>query len=306
MFHLGPGPWWFTAPAWRPAIGYGFDSVAGSGGRRSCGVLSPRGYRLTLAGAIGFHQLWSADTVPDGMQVIAATATRIQEALAELLQQAIDGEAGVFAVVFRPAALVIGSAQRDLDLYGIDVVRRGSGGGAVLCTRDLLEVDVALPREHPLLLADVSESYRFFGEAWAEALRSLGAECRMVDVAEARALTEERQTAAREACYAGLSPYEVVTADGRKLVGLSQRRRGGAALFQSSVYCSTSPAAVAAYLPSSVAAHLTRTASLQALGVDTDPDRVWAAVEASVRRRLDRGAPLPNRSISEPPDRPSP
>jgi lipoate---protein ligase len=240
------------------------------------------------------------------MEVPAATATEVQAAVAELLQKAIDGEAGVFAVVFRPAALVIGSAQRDLELYGIDVVRRGSGGGAVLCTRDLLEVDVALPRGHPLLLADVSESYRFFGEAWVEALVSLGAECRMVDVAEARALTPERQAAAREACYAGLSPYEVVTRDGRKLVGLSQRRRGGAALFQSSVYCSTSPAAVAAYLPSSVATHLTRTASLQALGVDTDPDAVWAAVQASIRRRLDPAAPLPARPSSEPPGRPAP
>jgi lipoate---protein ligase len=227
------------------------------------------------------------------MLVVEATATRIQEALAELLQHAIDGEAGLSAFVFRPAALVIGSAQRDVELYGIEVVRRGSGGGAVLCTRDLLEVDVALPRGHPLLLADVSESYRFFGEAWAEALASLGAGCRVIDVAEARALSPQRQAAAREACYAGLSPYEVVTADGRKLVGLSQRRRGGAAVFQSSVYCSTSPAAVAAYLPSSVAPHLTRTTSLQALGVETDPERVWAAVETSLRRRLGQASSEP-------------
>jgi lipoate-protein ligase A len=203
-----------------------------------------------------------------------------------LLERAIEGVAGIYAVVFRPAALVIGSAQRDLQSYGIEVVRRGSGGGAVLCTRDLLEVDVALPPGHPLLLHDVSESYRFFGEAWAEALTALGTDCRVVSVDEARALTPERQAAAREACYAGLSPYEVVTADGRKLVGLSQRRRGRAALFQSSVYCSTSPAAVAAYLPSFVAAHLTRTASLQGLGIATDPDAVWETVEPRLRSRL--------------------
>ncbi len=220
------------------------------------------------------------------MSVRIATATEVRDTVAELLESAMAGEVGVVALVFRPAALVLGSAQHAFEPFGIDVVRRGSGGGAVLCTRDLLEIDVALPAGHPLMLDDVSESYRFLGEAWAEALRTLGAACRTVSVAEARALPRERQVAARDACYAGLSPYEVVTLDGRKLVGLSQRRRRGAVVFQSSVYCATSPAAVAAYLPSSVAPFLARTASLSAIGVDADPDRVWAAVEPAIRSRL--------------------
>jgi lipoate-protein ligase A len=220
------------------------------------------------------------------VSVRTASPGEVQATLTALLDGAMGGATGVAALVFRPAALVLGSAQPDVTAFGVEVVRRGSGGGAVLCTRDLLEVDVALPPGHPLLHDDVSESYRFLGEAWVEALTRLGADCRIAEVAEARAMSDERRVAARAACYAGLSPYEVVTADGRKLVGLSQRRRRGAALFQSSVYCATSPAAVAAYLPSAVAPFLTRTASLSVIGVDTDPDGVWSVLEPAIRSRL--------------------
>ena len=201
-----------------------------------------------------------------------------------LLERAIAGEVGTFAATFAQTTLVIGSAQTEAsinraacDADGIPVIRRGSGGGAVLCDPGLLEVDVALPAGHALLGDDVTESYRFLGRAWVEALAAVGVAGRLVTVEEARALSDDRRAAARAACYAGLSPYEVVDPDGRKLVGLCQRRRRGAALFQCSLACGRDPAEVVRYVHVD-AAQLSATRA-----VDLAPDAVWAALEPLLR-----------------------
>ena len=57
-----------------------------------------------------------------------------------------------------------------------------------------------------------------------------------------------RKAAARRACWAGLSPYELVLGDGRKLVGLAQRRRRGAVLHQVAIPVTTPPAEVLDHL----------------------------------------------------------
>jgi lipoate-protein ligase A len=195
--------------------------------------------------------------------------------------------AATLAVTFAETTLVIGSAQPDdtidraaCEAEGVRVLRRGSGGGAVLCDPGLLEVDVALPAGHPLLEHDVSESYRFLGELWLEALHGLDVDGRLVPVAEARALPDERRAAARVACYAGLSPYEVVDAAGAKLVGMCQRRRRGAALFQCSLACGADPGDISRYVAVEAAAiGPTRAVALA-------PDTAWAALEPLLGSRL--------------------
>ena len=218
-----------------------------------------------------------------GVATCAPTAV-LRRALG-LLDAAVEGRAGVAALLFDTPTLVIGSSQRietvdaaRAEADGVSVLRRGSGGGAVLCDGGLLEVDVALPAGHPLLASDVTESYRWLGERWVGALAVLGIDARLVTVASARGLPPGRREAARVACYAGLSPFEVVAADGRKLVGLCQRRRGGASLFQCSLACSTPPAAAAIYLRVEPGM-LDLTASLAELGVVASPAAVWAALE---------------------------
>lgn len=168
---------------------------------------------------------------------------------AGLLEAAQDGSAGLAACVVEPAALVLGSAQPEADARpGIPVARRGTGGGAVLCDAGTLLVDLAVPAGHPLAPEDVTDAYRPVGEAIRDALQGLGVGCRTVDVAEARAMSDARRAAARRACWAGISPYEVVLDDGRKLVGLAQRRRRGAVLHQIAVPVTTPPARVAEHL----------------------------------------------------------
>ena len=202
------------------------------------------------------------------------------EAAATVLERAMDGAAGSLAVTFAEPTLVLGSAQPEATVDraacaadGLHVLRRGSGGGAVLCDPELLEVDVALPAGHPLLVDDVAESYRFLGSVWQAALAALGIDGRLVTVAEARALGDARRAAARLACYAGLSPYEVVDADGAKLVGFCQRRRRGAALFQCGLACGRDPGDVARYV------HVDRAALGPTRALDLEPAAAWAALE---------------------------
>ena len=113
-------------------------------------------------------------------------------------------------------------------------MRRSSGGGPVLWDRDLLALDVALPRGHPLAADDVVAAYRWLGEAIADALGAVGvADVEVIDVPRARAAAGAPGAAA-DACFGGLSPFEVL-AGGRKVVGLSQARRRPGALLQAGI-----------------------------------------------------------------------
>ncbi len=159
-----------------------------------------------------------------------------------LLDQ-LDASTAIFSwsQVF-PAALVLGrSAQRPRlndearEQLGIPLVQRASGGGPVLWDENLLSLDVAVPPGHPLAGRDVTEAYRWLGEAVAQGLGRLGFPARVVTVAEARAdaaRDDSIAVRARRACFGGLSPFEVVGPDRRKVVGLSQVRRQTGTLFQ--------------------------------------------------------------------------
>src|SRR3989442_5965980 len=113
-----------------------------------------------------------------------------------------------------PVGLVLGFSQKlgtlnPRALAAIPIYHRRAGGTAVLVGPQLLSLDVVLPAEHPLLLPDVVESYRWFGGAWVETLLLLGVQARAVSPQEAheqRALfkqaeTQEREAILRRACY---------------------------------------------------------------------------------------------------------
>ena len=133
-------------------------------------------------------------------------------------------------------ALILGRGQRAAlpgNVGALTVVPRFTGGGAVLMDDGLLSLDVVLPAGHPWLDGAMTDVFLRVGSAWAAALRRLGVA--EVSVHEA-AGTGRRQGTPREQllaaiCYATLG-YGEVTAGGRKLVGLAQRRRRNGALVQ--------------------------------------------------------------------------
>ncbi len=106
------------------------------------------------------------------------------------------------------------------------VVRRRTGGGAVLVRPgEQLWVDVLLPAGDAMWEDDVGRSFHWLGQVWVDALASLGVDSSwhngpMVCTPWCR-----------QVCFAGIGSGEV-TVDGRKVVGLAQRRTRAGALFQ--------------------------------------------------------------------------
>ncbi|MSQ43610.1 MAG: hypothetical protein EXR45_05305 [Chloroflexi bacterium] len=143
------------------------------------------------------------------------------------------------------------------------IVKRSSGGAAVLADASFLALDVIVPSTSPHAGHDVVEAYRWPGEAWQRAIcrirsaRGFPADetdrrLTIVPVSLARQDRARVQTCPagtperwREAvCFGTLSPYEVgwnrsPDEDDRlpvKLVGLSQIRRRGVVLYQVGVH----------------------------------------------------------------------
>jgi lipoate-protein ligase A len=130
-------------------------------------------------------------------------------------------------------ALVLGSGQRD-DVVDpaatIEVVRRRSGGGAVLVAPGAqLWVDVLLPAGDRRWQDDVGRSVLWLGDVWVAALDQVGITARRHEGAMVRTRWSPL------VCFAGLGPGEVVGPAGEKLVGISQRRTRAGARFQCSV-----------------------------------------------------------------------
>jgi lipoate-protein ligase A len=212
-----------------------------------------------------------------------------------LLDSVVPGSAPLvrWYTVSAPA-LVIGLGLRhrmteivDVDrcaAAGVELLERRAGGGLVLLDEHLLcgAVCVALPDAR--LGSDLTESYRWLGEALGERLRALGVEgARRVDVAEARAdvaLLRSRNDAVSRlllaTCYGALSPHEVAVG-AAKLVGIAQVRRRHAALFQFGILLrDQSPLADYVRVPDeAIREELTlalcqRTIGLESLGVEPD------------------------------------
>jgi lipoate-protein ligase A len=142
-------------------------------------------------------------------------------------------------------ALVLGSTQPDAvvdraacDAAGVAVVRRRSGGGAVLVEPGrVVWVDVELPRGDALWDDDVGRATWWLGECWAAAMRDLG-----LGAAVAHRGPMVTTPWSRLVCFGGLGPGEVVDgAGGPKVVGIAQRRTRAGARFQCAVNLTWEP-----------------------------------------------------------------
>jgi lipoate-protein ligase A len=178
----------------------------------------------------------------------------------------LPAERGVWVFDVERPALVLGSTQPPVHVDGIEVVRRRSGGGAVfLAPGGTLWVDVVVPRGDDLWDDDVGRATYWLGDAWAAAIG---------DGATVHRGPMVRTPWSDAVCFAGLGPGEV-TIEGRKVVGISQRRTRAAARFQCVSYEVWDPSPVADLVGPDVA--------LAAVGVGVGR---LSAVEAALLARF--------------------
>ena len=181
--------------------------------------------------------------------------------------------------------LVLGSSQNvetidrsQLATKGIELTRRRSGGGAVLVSRhDVVWFDVVLPHGDPLWNDDVGQAFHWLGEAVRTALADLGLD---TEVHTGRPIETEWST---RLCFAGVGHGELLL-DGRKLVGISQRRTRDMARFQVALLrrWSGSTHADLLALSDTERPRAARRLDALAVGVDLEPDRVIGAVSEAL------------------------
>lgn len=154
----------------------------------------------------------------------------------------IDGKRSIWTFEPSASAVALGSTQQDdvLDAaavrrLGLDVTRRRSGGGIVIVEPSgSAWVDVVIGADDPLWSADVGTAFMWVGEAWARAAHAV----RATDQSDQLSVHTGAPLWAgdsRIVCFAGVGVGEVHI-DGRKLVGMSQRRTRIGARFQCLVH----------------------------------------------------------------------
>lgn len=168
---------------------------------------------------------------------------------------------------------------------GVTVVRRATGGRAVLHGADLTYA-VAAPES--LLPPGLEGAYRLLSDALLDALRAVGIAAEPAPRARAPSPADGFD------CFAAAATDEICVA-GRKLAGSAQRRAAGALLQHGSIRLAPDPAAAARLVQVGAGA-----TSLAELGVAPRAGR--AAIEQALPRalaaRLGRD-PLPRGALCE-------
>ena len=173
-----------------------------------------------------------------------ATNMAIDEAL---LLSVVSGKASptIHLYGWSPPALSLGHLQHartEVDVkrcrsLGIDIVRRPTGGRAVLHDCELT-YSVTAPEGLFPAPSSILSVYREISNALVAGLAHLGIEAKMVP--ELRDLSQRGPKINPPACFAVPSAYEV-TVGGRKIIGSAQKRFKGCVLQQGSILLSLDP-----------------------------------------------------------------
>lgn len=130
---------------------------------------------------------------------------------------------------WRPACLSLGQAQPvgDVDfeachVLGVDVVRRPTGGRAILHV-DELTYSVAAREDDPRVRGGIVESYRRLSEGLLAGLMRIGLPVQQVE------RPDDHDRDQGPVCFEAPSNYEIVF-DGHKLIGSAQVRKNGVVL----------------------------------------------------------------------------
>lgn len=132
---------------------------------------------------------------------------------------------------WQPACLSLGLAQPVSDVnftrlgqFGWDVVRRPTGGRAILHT-DELTYSVIAPEKHPLMAGTLLESYQRISAALLHAMHALNVPAISVELPN----QSNRNKPVEPVCFEVPSNFEIAC-QGKKLIGSAQSRRKNAVL----------------------------------------------------------------------------
>lgn len=173
-----------------------------------------------------------------------------------------------------------GYDRDELDRAGLAVVRRPTGGRAILHHREIT-YSVTAPAEPE---ESIAAAYSWINELLLAALRSLGVDARIAGPTGRAPVPDENP------CFATATPGEI-TLDGRKLVGSAQYREDGALLQHGSILVSddqSSLAALAGAGPPPPPATLEH-----ALGRSPHPGELYDALRSAMSDEGIEPVPLP-------------
>ncbi len=239
-----------------------------SGNPISAPLSSPAELRSRVGGS--GSRTWSVSIVEGGAS--------------ELLGDSVPSDTRELRVcqVTRPS-LVMGSTQPQSHLDSnaasqIEVVRRRSGGGAVLLMPgEAVWVEISVPHGDPLWEPDIGRAFWWLGELWAAVLASLGE--------GPLSLHRGKPVGGRWSsycCFAGLGSGEI-TAKGHKVLGISQRRTRQGSLFQCALALRSRPSELIGLLALSESERPEALAALeQVAGSGQVIDRTAAEVQGAL------------------------
>lgn len=153
---------------------------------------------------------------------------------------------------WQPAAVSIGYFQhgeREIDFaacreQGVDVVRRLTGGRAVLHANELT-YSIIVGEDYPEMPMTITASYRYLSQGLLLGLAALGLTAEMTKPQASYAQKVPQQTSA--ACFDAPSHYEL-TVSHKKLIGSAQVRKHGVILQHGSILLAFSAEQLAAIL----------------------------------------------------------
>jgi len=155
-----------------------------------------------------------------------------QQCIVEALDRGLE-EPGVLCWQYSSPALVLGRGQRVWPELAdraarerVGIVRRASGGGAVMAGPWMLSLTLLLPASHPIARASLPAGYRLVGSACRRVLHRQRIPAELHDLPPfAPGAGSKYADTLGWACFATVSHGELVAGAGRKIVGLSQLRR---------------------------------------------------------------------------------
>lgn len=206
---------------------------------RKAGQVGPLRYLISN----NMHSTWRLLITPP---LPGSTNMAIDQALLDLYPATQQPTLRLYQ--WSPACLSLGLAQRlerDVDraacaARGIDIVRRPTGGRAILHDQELTYALVVGSDSPTVVSGSILHSYRTISQAVCFGLQRLGLQPEL-------APRPERHAAKSAACFDLAGDYEI-TIDGRKLVGSAQARQQGVVLQHGSLLFHADVAALAAVL----------------------------------------------------------